>query len=150
MADGHQKCSACGLVKADSEFSTHNRQCNSCRKSRHVRKANGSLAGFLTMRLTALKQRHKAKGWPEEVIDLDHLIDLYEEQRGICAVTGMPMHTTTEESDLSVSPDRIDNTQGYIKGNVRLVCARANLMMSNLDDAHFKWWCRAVIYNDGK
>ncbi len=102
------------------------------------------------MRLTALKQRHRSKGYTEDVIDLAHLMDLYEEQRGICALTGIPMHTTTSESDMSVSPDRIDSDLGYSEGNVRLVCVRANLMMSNLDDAHFKWWCRAVIFHDGK
>ena len=150
MADGRQKCSACSLVKPKAEFSLSNRQCNSCRKNKHDAKANSSLKGFLTMRLTALKQRHRSKGYTEDVIDLAHLMDLYEEQRGICALTGIPMHITTSESDMSVSPDRIDSDLGYSEGNVRLVCVRANLMMNNLDDAHFKWWCRAVIYNDGK
>tara|TARA_B110000967_G_scaffold78370_1_gene81049 strand:+ start:288 stop:596 length:309 start_codon:yes stop_codon:yes gene_type:complete len=101
------------------------------------------------MRLASLKQRHKNKGFSGETIDLPYLLDLYAGQNGICAATGIPMHITTDESDLSVSPDRIDNTQGYIKGNVRLVCARANLMQSTLDDAHFHWWCRAVVNQSG-
>jgi len=150
MELGHKTCSACGIVKPDAEFSSTNRQCNSCRKHKHAERANSSLEGFLNMRLAALRTRHRIKGFKEECIDLDHLKYLYDVQRGICAITGIPMHTTTLESDMSVSPDRIDSSVGYSKGNVRLVCVRANLMMSNLDDAHFKWWCRAVISNDGK
>ena len=59
------------------------------------------------------------------------------------------MYATTDESDLAVSVDRIDNSLGYVLGNVRLVCSRVNLMMSNLDDAHFTWWCRAVVNHNG-
>ena len=84
-----------------------------------------------------------------EVITFEDIKLLYESQRGNCALTGLPMHATTDESDLSVSVDRIDNNLGYVLGNVRLVCSRVNLMMSNLDDAHFTWWCRAVVNHIG-
>ena len=112
-------------------------------------RANASVDGFLRMRLVSMKQRHKTKKFEGVLIRVEELQALYDEQRGICAITGLPMHTNTSESDLSLSPDRIDNTLGYTKANVRLVCARANLMMSTLDDAHFVWWCRAVVNNIG-
>lgn len=149
MAVADRKCSLCGTLKAASAFSRANRKCNSCRNLESKEKANNSTEGFLAMRLSSLKQRHKNKNFSGETIDLPYLLDIYAVQNGICAVTGIPMHITTEESDLSVSPDRIDNTKGYIKGNVRLVCARANLMRSTLDDAHFHWWCRAVVNQSG-
>ena len=101
------------------------------------------------MRLSAMKQRHKHKKFEGVVIGINDLQALYDEQRGICAISGLPMHVNTSESDLSLSPDRIDNDLGYTNGNVRLVCARANIMMSTLDDAHFVWWCRAVVNNIG-
>ena len=59
------------------------------------------------------------------------------------------MHVTTEQSELSASPDRIDIEKGYVEGNIRLVCARINLMRNSLHDHDFIWWCRAVVNSNG-
>ena len=147
MAAKNTACSACGVVKPPSGFSGNNKVCNICRGERNVKKANGSLERYLQRRLSTLRQRHKK--YSGTSVTLDDLLDIYKKQKGMCAITGLPMHYTMEESDLSVSPDRIDNSQGYIKSNVRLVCARANLMQSVLDDTHLLWWCRAVVNNLG-
>ena len=147
MAAKNTTCTACRVVKPLSDFSGHNKVCNTCRGERNANNANGYLKGYLQMRLSTLRQRHKKySGTP---VTLDDLLDIYKKQNGMCAITGLPMHYTMEESDLSVSPDRIDNSKGYIEGNVRLVCARANLMQSVLDDTHLLWWCRAVVNNLG-
>lgn len=147
MAAKNTACTACGVVKPPSDFSGHHKVCNTCRGERNLISANSSLEGYLQLRLSKMRQRHKK--YSGDFVTLEHLMDLYKKQGGMCATTGLPMHYTTEESDLSVSPDRIDNSQGYIEGNVRLVCARANLMQSVLDDAHLLWWCRAVVNNLG-
>jgi len=147
MAAKNTACTACGAIKASDDFSGHNKVCNTCRGEKNVKNANGSLERYLQIRLSALRQRHKKyAGTP---VTLAVLLDIYKKQNGMCAITGLPMHYTTKESDLSVSPDRIDNSQGYIEGNVRLVCARANLMQSVLDDTHLLWWCRAVVNHLG-
>lgn len=53
------------------------------------------------------------------------LVDLYEEQRGICALTRLPLVLTT--GDLcSISIDRKDSNRGHVMGNVQLVCVWAN------------------------
>ena len=101
------------------------------------------------MRLTALKQRHKQKKFEGTPVSLEYLIALYEKQRGICAISSLPMHITTDQSDLSVSVDRIDINEGYVDGNVRLVCTRINLMRSTLNDHDFLWWCRAMVNSSG-
>ena len=147
MATGDKKCSTCGTLKPVAEYSKGSLRCNKCRATERKNRANRSLKGFLQNRLTNLLIRHKKYGG--EPIDLGDLERLYVEQNGICAISGIPMHTTLNESDLAVSPDRLDNSIGYVKGNVRLVCARANMMMSTMDDAHFTWWCRAVVNNSG-
>jgi len=149
VAARDQECTLCRTIKPASAFSLTNKICNQCRGKVAREKTNSSLEEFLKMRIGALRQRHKSRGYSGSPIDLPYIAELYADQNGICAITGIPMHTTTEESDLSVSPDRIDNTKGYIEGNVRLVCARANMMQSNLDDAHFQWWCRAVVHKSG-
>lgn len=51
----------------------------------------------------------------------------------VCPVLGIPLKINVGSGlhPDSVSVDRIDPTKGYIKGNVRLISARANHLKSN-------------------
>jgi len=144
-----KKCSVCGDEKPVKNFSGRRNTCHTCKHLMSRVRASGSLEGFLQMRLTSLKQRHRLKEYEGTPVSLEYLIGLYEQQRGICAISNLPMHITTDQSDLSVSVDRVDITQGYVEGNLRLVCARINLMRSTLDDHDFLWWCRAMVNSSG-
>ena len=47
----------------------------------------------------------------------------------LCPVLGLPLKTTIDGNrDLSPSLDRIDNTKGYIKGNIQIISFKANNM----------------------
>ena len=47
----------------------------------------------------------------------------------LCPVLGLPLKTTIDGNrDLSPSLDRIDNTKGYIKGNIQVISFKANNM----------------------
>ncbi len=145
MASGNKKCTVCGITKPLSSFNGNRKKCNDCRTLENKERANSSLEGFLTKILTSLKQRHKAKNYEGATVSLDYLSRLYDQQRGICAISNIPMHISTDHSDFSVSPDRIDTSKGYIEGNIRLVCARVNLMRGAMNDHDLVWWCRAVV-----
>ena len=149
MAIGDKECSACGALKPADHFSAAQVRCNKCRASKMKSDANASVASYMTKKLSGVRYRHRKKNNGTEPVKLDHLMALYQQQGGMCALTGLPMHSTSDESDLSVSVDRINNDLGYEDGNIRLVCARVNLMMNTLDDAHFTWWCRAVVNHIG-
>lgn len=149
MAPDSKRCSVCGDEKPVKSFDGSRNICHSCKHLKSRVRASGSLEGFLQMRLTALTQRHRRKKFEGTLVSLKYLIALYEQQRGICAISGIPMHITTDQSDLSVSVDRIDITQGYVEGNIRLVCTRINLMRSTLNDHDFLWWCRAMVNSSG-
>jgi hypothetical protein len=47
----------------------------------------------------------------------------------------------------SPSLDRIDCTQGYVAGNVRLVCLIVNFALNTFGDDAFLEMCRAVVKN---
>jgi transcription initiation factor TFIIIB Brf1 subunit/transcription initiation factor TFIIB len=82
------------------------------------------------------KKRHNTEITPKRLamlndihIDLDYLIDLYHKQDGKCAITGIEMcHIFGNPRTISI--DRIDSNQGYIEGNVHLVCQWVNLAKS--------------------
>ena len=90
----------------------------------------------------------KGRKWEGDDIILDDLYDLYEAQQSRCALTGFVMtHSPNKEhADTNISVDRIDSNKGYRKGNVRLVCKRANIMRMDMTDKNFQEWCRMVIF----
>lgn len=60
-----------------------------------------------------------------------------------CPVLSIPIFRSNKQSDNSPSLDRIKPEQGYIKGNVRVISFRANLLKSNGTSAEHK-----LIYED--
>jgi hypothetical protein len=64
-------------------------------------------------------------------IDETFITDLYYAQRGCCAIGNTPIYpwikSKSKSGVWSWSLDRIDDSQGYIKGNVRLVWINFNL-----------------------
>lgn len=48
----------------------------------------------------------------------------------------------------NISVDRIDPKQGYIKGNLQLVCMAVNQMKSDLTIEQLKYFCRSILQNN--
>lgn len=86
---------------------------------------------YLSHRLTKQSNYdlvHKGKLSPKCLdiqIDYDFLWALWESQKGICAIMGIPMVHKLNCLD-SISIDRIDSSKGYVPGNVHLVCHGIN------------------------
>lgn len=86
-------------------------------------------------------------------LDLEYLKFLWENQNGKCAVTGIDLeikhiHTKkqrTNKSPYQASLDRIDNSKGYIKGNVRFVCYMFNIARNNFSDHDVLEFCKKVM-----
>ena len=85
-------------------------------------------------------------------IDLPYLKSLWEGQQGLCPLSGLPMvllrNTSAFERDRrnpwKASLDRIDGSEGYLKGNVRFVVAMANICRGPYTDDDVRVFCRAV------
>jgi hypothetical protein len=72
----------------------------------------------------------------EVTIDFDCLWDLWEQQGGLCALSQLPMMHQFNNL-CSISVDRIDSEQGYIEGNVQLVCKWVNLAKQRHSNEEF-------------
>jgi hypothetical protein len=71
----------------------------------------------------------------EVTINQDYLMSLYDAQEGLCALSGIRMTWATgKTAPTSISIDRIDNSIGYVDGNVRLVCVCVNAFKSTMSD----------------
>ena len=69
--------------------------------------------------------RSRKRNKTEINITVDYVINLWKSQDGKCAITKMQMEYSYNNL-MSVSIDRIDSNNGYIIGNVQLVCKWVN------------------------
>jgi hypothetical protein len=96
---------------------------------------------YLSYLLNKSKQRNK-----ENNLDLDYLYNIYLDQKGLCNLTKVEMTHLCNDLN-SISIDRIDSKQGYIKGNIQLVTKTVNIMKWDLDLNTLVDTCKRIIDN---
>jgi len=95
-----------------------------------------------------IRRRAKKRGLPLEITIKDGW-ELFLNQRRLCALSRLPLKfsRTKIDYDGNASLDRIDNTQGYIKGNVQWVHKDINMMKHTHSQEHFLHLCKQVATN---
>lgn len=98
-----------------------------------------SLERFIQYMLKAGKGR--------EALSVDILVDMYHQQEGRCALSGVEMTYITGQgrTPTNLSIDRIEAGGPYIKENIRLVCNHVNTMRLDTSDTEFYWWCKRIL-----
>lgn len=89
----------------------------------------------LSYNLNNAKKLAKAKGL-EFDLDIEYLQLLHKEQYGKCAISQVDLvlkFAKDKRRINQVSIDRIDNSIGYIKGNVQLVCLGVNYLRNTFE-----------------
>lgn len=127
-------CSECKKKQPLSEYNKHRKQpdgfvykCRTCLKNSYH---------TIPIKLAQHKSRAKKKGL-EFNITLDDLhLPKY------CPILGMKLDYSTLPGWNSPSIDRIDNSKGYIKGNVMIVSIKANAMKSNATFDELRTFCK--------
>ena len=93
--------------------------------------------------------RHKRRELEYNLTVFD-LEELDIAQNGKCALSGITLDfrkPVGPSQPNQVSVDRIDNTKGYIKDNIRLVCLMANYCRNGFTDQQVVDFCRSVVLN---
>lgn len=88
-----------------------------------------------------------------KTLTVDDLIDIYEQQQGKCALTGVEMTCIMvkgQRNPTNASVDRITAGGSYMKENVRLVCAAINRLRLDMPTEVFIEWCRKVVVHMGE
>jgi len=106
---------------------------------------DGSHEAYLRNLISKLKHsRQKTHEWSLSPKDL---FELWDEQNGRCAVSGVTLTHHLDGSgtkEFNASIDRINNDEGYSKVNVRLVAYRINIMRHTLSTDMFWWWVKTI------
>ena len=115
------------------DYEYHRQPENQVRRAANRKKrAAASPRGVLQITLAhGLKRRCTANP-----ATIDDLMEAFERQNGKCALSGLVM-TWNQGHVLptSLSIDRIDQTRGYSKDNVRLICHAFNAFRGRMNDA---------------
>lgn len=158
--DGKLLCHCCGEYKDVTEFSPNGganfvrnnrrsmcRECTTQRQRVRLRnlESDAKLKKCINSRFLGAKDRAKAHNIPFN-ITLEYLLDLWNEQKGTCALSGVPMtyELKTGRTPTNLSLDKIDREKGYIIGNVQLVCMACNQIKSDLSDETMYYFCKKI------
>ena len=92
---------------------------------------------------------HSTKLTPQD------LKDVWDNQRGICPYTKIPMILPETSAEWNVkslkkaSLDRIDSSKGYVKSNVEFVCLGINLAKNSFTREEMKEFLKEVVEPTG-
>jgi hypothetical protein len=122
--------------------------CKSCNKERakKTRKDNkGDLSWELKRCVDYCRNRRK-----DTTITYNDLKELWNKQKGLCAITELEMEHTSGIgviNRMKFSVDRIDNSKGYHKDNVWLVCEFVNRAKGDMTNEELHTLALGIIKN---
>lgn len=153
-----KKCNKCKKVKKMKEFYNsiehidgHRPNCKECEKITRNKRLN-TLNGAIKEGIRFAKRRSKKKKLKFNLTK-EFIHELYHKQKGLCVISNIKMeyksgHDQYFRNPYKLSIDRIDSTQGYIEGNIQLVCAKVNNMKNEMDQDEFLKLCKIIIINN--
>ncbi len=125
-----------------------------CDSQRQLESVYKTPKNYISKAARDMRSRVKKHGLTlDESVSIDFLVSLFEEQNGLCALSGLPMtwmheglssnHGSRRGTNISI--DRINSEAGYSPENVRLVCDRVNKMKSNMSDGDLYFWSALLV-----
>ena len=138
--EDYYNCTYCNLIKHVDEFPSRiNNGCIDCSKilqKQFLETPRGKLLSLINSGKWNSKIRAKVGNINRESsmdIDFEFLVNLYNEQKGLCAYSKIPLQFGSYlDKNWTISLERIDVSKGYMKDNVCLICYEFNTMDSSL------------------
>lgn len=95
---------------------------------------------------TRIVKNKDVLGFNDEHALAQHIRELFEEQEGLCAISGIELQHYGEHEDLELvcSLDRVDSNGHYERGNLQVVCRFINRWKSDSSDEDFRRLFRLV------
>jgi len=101
-----------------------------------------SMNEFLRRVRNRIKAKSEKNG--ESNLTIDHLVEVWNKQKGCCAYTGVKLVLPSYKNyklvnyNYKASLDRIDSSKTYTIGNIQFVSYTMNNLKSNMDDEDLK------------
>ena len=147
-----KKCSVCHETKEAKHFSS-DRQCSdglqiTCKECVKAKKDDRTVEQFFSILISNTRSRSKVKFKGTRAlsvdIDVNVLMNLLNEQRGICKLSGIQMtHRSSGIHNCSI--DRINSSKGYTIDNIQLVTVIAQTLKWDSDMDDFKRLIKKIL-----
>lgn len=149
-----RECIACHRLKLEDHFTGGELRCKSCRINRRRKRRSTNLEAHVAGMITESKHRAKGRG-VGFTITADDVSEMWADQEGRCAISGMPLthHRRGDRDAVSLtnaSLDRITPSGDYSLENVQLVCIGINMMRRRMELDEFITMCRQVAYHQSR
>lgn len=153
-------CSLCKQTKSNHEFNRSKKTqrgsrfdyyCKLCRDSVRL-KSRSRLPNFVRMMHFELCKKARKRQCEVEVTAED-LMHKWKVQRGLCALSGVPMtHNTTSKqincASTNTNIDRVDPSGPYVADNVQLVCGYVQQCKQDFTNDQFLRMCRSCVEHE--
>lgn len=153
-------CGKIELKRKDHVETGHSRMCKSCSSKETAKnypppnnnKYCGNFSGthFNAIKHGALRRKLIFN------VSQQYLWDLFLKQKGKCAISGIEIVLSTDLKKQNVnwdiitaSVDRIDNSIGYVPGNVWWVHKEVNRLKNNLSMEKLLYWSKLIVATHG-
>lgn len=142
-----KNCPSCGSLQSYGrkghldEAVRGNWKCRSC--SNHDNNFKGKHNAIPYTWFNVKQKSGISRGYQWE-LTIEDIWKLYEDQEGVCALSGVPIGWADKGLTATASIDRIDSSEGYILENVQLVHKDINFMKQQFDQDYFISLCKAV------
>ncbi len=148
---GHKTrtCKTCLINKHIDDYEIakgyKRRECRTCRSAGKRKKISNSPYLYINNLHGQLAYRRKKTH--DFSVEREDLHNLYDRQEGRCQYSGIVMTHIKDGSGKylsNISIERVDNSVGYVKGNIALVCLACNMMKYTLDLKELLNWCKII------
>ena len=142
-----KNCPSCGSEQGYGRKDHYNSAlrgnwvCKSC--SSHANNFKGKVG---PMPITWYEMKRKgglSRGYVWDLTPQD-IVDMWKSQEGVCNLSGIPIGWPDKGLTSTVSIDRVDSSEGYIKENVQLLHKDVNMMKQAFPQEHFVALCKSV------
>ncbi len=106
-----------------------------------------TINGWATQMASHIKRQGKRRSGrrgKEVTITKSDIIELWDKQKGLCAITNLPLKLGINQGPEQASIDRINNEVGYIRDNIRLVWLFVQYGRNKWSDDIFIECCKKV------
>lgn len=139
-------CARCKEVLPASKFTGGNALCRGCFNAyQNERNASDPYIKLTTLRSTARGNARSRKAPVPFDLTKEHLHHLWDEQKGCCYYTGVPLTFASDRSPTAVSIDRKVPHLGYVEGNVVLASWAFNRMKQDFTLDELAERCRLFL-----
>ncbi len=143
------ECGKQKVIRSSNLLNGSTRSCgchNKQKRNRWLGCGEISLSYFNRIKRTADKRGLQVE------ITLEQIWELFIKQDQKCALTGTPLVFARDihhgYHHQTASLDRIDNTKGYILGNVQWIHKDVNRLKTDFPQDKFLYWCKLIAKNN--